>query len=123
MEIFNFGKEDEKPKPKIIYPIEVISGLQEYCTNNRALIKRLEQEIGIGCDCGCFYCCSIFKSWKIKEWVLTCVTEMANDAVCPNCGIDSILPELMVYGDKEIILTIDLLEQMHDEWFQEGIKK
>jgi hypothetical protein len=36
---------------------------------------------------GCFYCLKIFSPAEIEEWTLD------GCALCPHCGIDSVLPE------------------------------
>ena len=36
--------------------------------------------------CGCFYCLSIFDPREIVEWV-----PMENTALCPYCGVDSVI--------------------------------
>jgi len=59
------------------------------------------------CDkCGCFNCCKIFKKNKIKEWI-----DGRKTALCPHCGIDSVLP---------IPQTINYvtLREMRDYWFK-----
>ncbi|MGE8454301.1 hypothetical protein D3C87_1351200 [compost metagenome] len=55
-------------------------------------------------DCGCFYCCNVFKFADIKY-----VTNDArgHTALCPHCEIDSVIPST----DK------DLLTTMYMEWF------
>ncbi len=37
--------------------------------------------------CSCFYCLSIFKSSEIIEWI-----DNEYTAICPKCGIDSVIP-------------------------------
>lgn len=38
--------------------------------------------------CGCFFCLSVFDPKRISSWV-----DGGNTALCPYCGIDSVLPE------------------------------
>ncbi len=42
-----------------------------------------------GKKCGCFYCLSIFDPDLIKNWV----EDPLGTAICPFCGIDSIIGE------------------------------
>lgn len=59
--------------------------------------------------CGCFYCKKKFRTNEIKEWI-----EEGNDvetAICPNCGIDSVLSE------KYPISDYLFLNEMHKHWF------
>lgn len=54
--------------------------------------------------CGCFYCLNIFSSKEVVEWV-----DKGKTALCPKCGIDSVLPEM--YANKET------LAKMQDIYF------
>lgn len=54
---------------------------------------------------GCFYCCSIFDPKQIIEWIDTDQT-----ALCPICGIDSVLPEEHFQNEQ-------FLREMEHEWF------
>jgi hypothetical protein len=38
--------------------------------------------------CGCYYCLATFPSGDIHEW-----RDDSQTAVCPRCGIDSVLPD------------------------------
>ena len=58
--------------------------------------------------CGCFYCLSIFSPTQIKEWV----EDISGTAICPRCGIDSIIGESSGYP-----ITKDFLTKMHNHWF------
>lgn len=55
-------------------------------------------------DCGCFYCCNVFKFADIKHVV---DDARGDTALCPHCEIDSVIPSI----DK------DLLNKMYMEWF------
>ncbi len=59
------------------------------------------------CLCGCFYCLKIFRSVAIVEW-----TDNDETALCPYCGIDSVIGE-----SPEYELTVTFLKQMHERWF------
>ena len=56
--------------------------------------------------CGCFYCVSIFIPKLITDWI-----EDQNDltAICPYCGIDSIIPNHSDYQLKK-----ELLKEMRE---------
>lgn len=58
---------------------------------------------------GCFYCLSIFDPEMIMEW-----TDDEQTAMCPICGIDSVLPD-------SADLTKEFLKRMHEEWFSAGV--
>lgn len=66
---------------------------------------------------GCYYCCEIFPADTIEEWVRSYrrKNEALDCALCPNCGIDSVLP------DSKVTLNADILKRMHKYWFEDGI--
>ncbi|MDB9496457.1 cytoplasmic protein [Spirulina major CS-329] len=62
--------------------------------------------------CGCFYCCQIFPPSQIKEWVQDGDRPADQTALCPHCGIDSIISSASGYP-----ITAAFLHRMHDYWF------
>jgi hypothetical protein len=67
-------------------------------------------------NCGCFHCVEIYPSTDIVEWMdesETCPRGKGKTAVCPRCGIDSVLPDFTVPG-----LDIAMLKLMHSEYFE-----
>lgn len=58
--------------------------------------------------CGCFYCLEIFAPSEIGEWV----PDPGETAICPYCGIDSIIGESSGYP-----ITKDFLNEMKKVWF------
>lgn len=58
--------------------------------------------------CGCFYCVKIFSPSEIKIWI----EDPLKTAICPYCGIDSVIGEYSGYP-----ITQELLQKMHDYWF------
>lgn len=68
--------------------------------NNRETLSRSEM-------CGCFSCFVVIPVARITRWVDTGET-----AVCPECGVDSII------GDAaKIPLTEEFLDAMYQHWF------
>lgn len=57
---------------------------------------------------GCYYCVSVFKGDKITQW-----TDNGETALCPNCGIDAVIPNET---------NIDFLWKAHTYWFDEPKK-
>lgn len=57
--------------------------------------------------CGCFYCTRIFDPKEIVDWC-----DNGQTAVCPYCGIDSILPE-----NDAFPISKEFLMQMRKHWF------
>ena len=81
-----------------------LSQLHDESFENEKLLKKVKK-------CGCFYCNRIFMVSDIKEWI---DDENGNTAVCPYCGIDSVIPE---YIDGEYELTQEILQEMNQRFF------
>ena len=73
----------------------------QFSVNNR---KQLEQSS----VCGCFYCGKIFNPNEITEWI----PEKSGTALCPYCGIDSVIGEASGFQ-----ITEQLLKEMNQYWF------
>jgi hypothetical protein len=71
-----------------------------FCRHNR---KDLENDT----ICGCFYCLKIFNPNEIDEW-----WDDDDTAVCPYCGIDSVIGENSGFSVTELFL-----KGMNKEWF------
>ena len=57
---------------------------------------------------GCFHCLRIFSPSEIAEWI-----DSKNDtALCPYCGIDSVIGESSGYP-----ITEEFLSKMEQRWF------
>lgn len=72
------------------------------CNLNKSSLKKSTK-------CGCFFCLKIFEYDEIKEWI----DSNENTALCPYCGIDSVIPESDFYQ-----LDRDFLQQMYRYWFE-----
>ena len=59
--------------------------------------------------CGCFYCLRFFPSENIVDWS---IDKPDWTAICPYCGIDSVIGENDGYPLTEVFL-----EEMFEEWF------
>ena len=55
--------------------------------------------------CGCYFCLDVFEGNDIEEWV-----NGGETALCPTCGIDSVLPNESDVGD---------LASAFERWFTE----
>ena len=73
----------------------------KFCINNRSALKS-------DAACGCFYCLKIFDPKEITEWI----EDTSGTAVCPYCGIDSIIGAYTGYP-----ITHEFLEKMYRYWF------
>ena len=58
--------------------------------------------------CGCFYCTEIFEPSEIENWL----NEASGTAICPYCGIDSVIGESSGFP-----ITKEFLNKMRDYWF------
>lgn len=67
------------------------------------------EQILKGKMCGCFHCLSIFLVTEIAEWV---EDKTDGTAICPHCGIDSVIGESSGYP-----LTQEFLKEMYGYWF------
>jgi hypothetical protein len=62
--------------------------------------------------CGCFHCSRTFHPREITEWVDE-VEGIGTTAICPYCGVDSILGSRAGYP-----LTREFLDAMYRQWFE-----
>lgn len=58
--------------------------------------------------CGCFSCLRIFHPGEIKFWI----KDKKGTAMCPYCGIDSVIGESSGYH-----ITKEFLTKMKEYWF------
>jgi len=61
--------------------------------------------------CGCFSCLTIFNPKEIIEW---CQDVDDETALCPYCGIDSVIGE-----SAGLPITIDFLKKVNKEYFDD----
>lgn len=57
--------------------------------------------------CGCFHCLEIYSTGLIIDWV-----DNDKTALCPECGIDSVIGSASNYP-----ITKEFLQKMKTEWF------
>jgi hypothetical protein len=60
---------------------------------------------------GCFHCISIFPVADVKLSEMMVEKDGCKTAICPICGIDSVL------GDSTVEITAELLEKMNEYYF------
>jgi len=77
----------------------------KHSANHRAEIQASEV-------CGCFYCRATFKPAEILEWVDEDRDGVGTTALCPRCGIDSVIGSA-----SGISLDEELLRRMRKYWF------
>ena len=83
---------------------------EEYCTYWHQYSTSNQENVLLSNKCGCFFCKKIFDSKLISEHYIN--DKNGKTAVCPFCGVDSILP------DNKVDLSPDLLETMYKVWFE-----
>lgn len=84
--------------------------IHRFCTQNRELLGRSDLA-------GCFYCEAMFDPREVMDWIDGRQVETGSSddgvtALCPRCGIDSVLPSA-----APIQLTKELLAEMRVHWF------
>jgi hypothetical protein len=63
-------------------------------------------------SCGCFYCGLVFAPTEIKEWVDDGESSSVKTALCPHCGIDSVIGSASGFP-----ITSEFLHRMSKHWF------
>lgn len=83
-----------------------IKQFAKFAFNNK---KPLQSSV----QCGCVYCLKIFAPEEIKHWIdaKDIKRQEGQTALCPYCGVDSIIP------DDNKTLTEDILKQAKEYWF------
>ena len=86
-------------------------GIHRYSSDHRDRVERSAQ-------CGCFYCWATFAPAEIADRIDPpedeATGERGKTALCPRCGIDSVLPD-NVPGAP---LSAEMLEAMRRYWFE-----
>jgi len=84
---------------------EKIREAHTHCSSHRAEIEASE-------ICGCFYCCETCKPSEIQDWVDENAQGIGQTALCPRCGIDSVI------GSKSgFPIEVEFLSAMNRSWF------
>jgi len=77
---------------------------------HRKSFKNFE-EVKHSQKCGCYNCEKIFDATEVDEFVTE--RDGSKTALCPYCGIDSVVQ------DSNVEITPELLATMNKEWFGE----
>jgi hypothetical protein len=73
--------------------------------------SRHREEVLASAQCGCFYCGAVFPPSEIESWVDDW-EDVGQTALCPRCGIDSVIGSESGYP-----LTEEFLARMKAHWF------
>lgn len=79
----------------------------KYCSKHRDHIKKSDL-------CGCFYCLETFKPSEIVKWTDEVGGE-GSTALCPKCGIDSVIGSASGFPITEKFLNL-----MKTHWFKDA---
>ena len=91
------------------YRSSTLEALHKLSSRHREAVEAAER-------CGCFCCGSVFRPGEISEWLEERGIP-GSTALCPQCGIDSVIPE-----GPDCQLDGDLLAAMHAYWFAPGFR-
>ena len=85
----------------------VLNQAHEMCSNHKP-------ELELDHLCGCFYCRKIFHPSEITEWLVEKTPiDRSDTALCPYCGVASVIGESSGYP-----ITEEFLLAMYERWFQ-----
>lgn len=69
-------------------------------------------EIEASSICGCFHCTELYPPTSIKEWVDEDQSGVGTTAMCPKCGIDSVVGDASGYE-----ISKEFMSEMYRHWF------
>ena len=84
------------------FTVQYLKQAHRACFQNQEILKTSRQ-------CACFFCNNLFPACEITEW---CCDAQGNTALCPYCGIDSVIGDAAKYP-----LTPEFILAMHRYWF------
>lgn len=85
-----------------------LEALHDLSGDNRDAIER-------AVACGCFHCLEVFDASAVVEW-LPGSDEAHATAICPHCGIDSVIP-----ARDGGAIDMDMLRSMRAYWFERPV--
>ena len=84
----------------------ILEEAHKFCRNNMPSLRQDRR-------CGCFYCLTIYDPKEIVEWLEGKPGDPRGTALCPHCGIDSVLSKSAGFP-----LTKEFLTEMYKYWFE-----
>ena len=92
---------------------EWLSGLPDDIRSAHKHSSNHRSEVLASHTCGCFYCGQNFEPSQIEDWCdPTGDDDAGTTAICPFCGIDSVIGDRSGYP-----ITPKFLSAMHSYWF------
>jgi hypothetical protein len=93
-----------------MFDLALLKEIHHYSAGHRHMIERAT-------TCGCFYCEAIFDAKEVELWCDDpqegVSPTVGTTALCPRCGIDSVLPDNI----PGVPLSHALLQAMREHWF------
>ena len=80
---------------------EQIQAAIKFATGNREALAKSDRA-------GCYYCLTIYPANEVVQFL-----PLEDTALCPHCGIDSVLADQSPYE-----LNAATLEELHEFWFR-----
>lgn len=103
-ELHAASEEPRRFAPSDKFSCAYLHAAHDACTSNQ---KQLERST----VCGCFYCCQTH-SPELIDWEEAIMDPEGLTAMCPLCGIDSVIGDASGYP-----ITREFLEAMYHVWF------
>lgn len=85
----------------------------EIRAHDRSILHR--DEVLASALCGCFNCLATFPPERVREWVDEDDADVGQTALCPECGLDTVLGAGSGYP-----ITPDFLRKMQAYWCTDG---
>ena len=83
------------------FSTEQLKAAHKHASRNRDAISRSDL-------CGCFYCEAVYPAAAVEKYTYP------EDALCPKCGIDSVLAD----ADNAEHVHKAFLKAMYEHWFE-----
>ena len=93
------------PDPYADLPADDLTAAHRHSIRHRLELERSDR-------CGCFCCGATFDVSEINEWANDDPSRAEKTAICPRCGIDSVIGSASGFP-----ITAEFLERMRQRWF------
>lgn len=93
-----------KPRPTGVIDVDVTLA-HRHSSHHRADLHQSDR-------CGCFYCLRVYPAATIEDWT-DAVAGVGDTALCPACGIDSVIGSASGFPVERWFLA-----KMRQRWFE-----